>query len=77
MFVAMLRVDIVVDLDVALAGQLGVPVALGVVALTSLVLSVLERMSLVTVLAIVTTISSHIPVELVVRNVLKKGISNR
>ena len=68
MFVAVLvSVDIVVDLDVGLTGQLSVPVALGVVLFADFVLAVVEGLTLVISIA---TLSRHIPVELVVRDVL-------
>ena len=65
-------VDIIVNLHVAL-GELSVPVAGGVVSVAGLVLGELEGLTAITstiaVLGIAAS-SGHIPIELVVRNVL-------
>ena len=68
-----LSVDVIVELDVAL-GELSLPVADGVVLLAGLVLVVLESLSLVVTVAV--ALSGHIPVELVVRDVLQMRIKN-
>ena len=68
-----LRVDIIINLDVALARKFGVPVAGGMVLLTSLVLSVIKRVSITIAVLSVGTIGSHGPVKFVVRNVLVSG----
>ena len=70
-----LRVDIVINLHVSLAGELGVPETGGVIAVTGLVLAVVKSLSVailaVSVLCVTSVaLSGHIPVKLVIRDVL-------
>ena len=62
--------DLVVALDVGLAGEIGPPVGLGVVLAAGLVLSVGQKLSVaVSAIAVALALTKRLPVEVVVRDV--------
>ena len=67
----LLGVDLVVTLDVGLAGELGPPVGLSVVLAAGLLLAVAKNLSVAVVLAVAVALAltKRLPVEVVVRNV--------
>ena len=68
----LLGVDLVVTLDVGLAGEIGPPVGLGVVLAAGLVLAVVQNLSVTVVVAAVAValaLTKRLPVEVVVRDV--------